>query len=83
MAQIVDKIGNRWFGDQLQFYLHEWGKHTLGELYFTHQVNIFFNKIKNKIKGVKRGYGGQSQPLEYPQIAMPENIKFCKSFQIK
>ena len=83
MGTIVPLIGNRWFCEQLQFYLHEWGKHTLGELYFTHQVNIFFNKIKNKIKGVRKGYGDQSQQLEYPQTAMPENIKYCKSFQIQ
>ena len=39
LARMVDKIGNRWFGEQLQFYLHEWGKHTLAKLLFI-QVNM-------------------------------------------
>ena len=30
MAQIVDKIGDREFGEKLQFRLHDMGKHTLG-----------------------------------------------------
>ena len=81
---MVDKIGNRWFGEQLQFYLHEWGKHTLNPLYFKPQV--LHNLIKFeiiKIQGVGKYQNGQFQPLEYPQTAMPENIKFCKYFEIR
>ena len=34
LGQIVDRIGNHKFAEYLQFYLHDWGKHKLNELYF-------------------------------------------------
>ena len=33
-GQLVDKIGNSKFAEHAQFYLHEWGKHKLGNLIF-------------------------------------------------
>ena len=34
-GQIVDKIGNFKFAEHAQFYLHEWGKRTMGTLILT------------------------------------------------
>ena len=37
LGRIVDRFGNRKFAEYLQFYLHDWGKHTL---YMTRLVLI-------------------------------------------
>ena len=33
-GQLVPKIGNFKFAEHAQFYLHEWGRHKLGNLTF-------------------------------------------------
>ena len=33
-GQMVDKIGNFKFSEHAQFFLHEWGRQKLDELYF-------------------------------------------------
>ena len=43
LGEIVDQIGNRKFAEFLQFYLHEWGKRTLSEVYLE-QVYQILNK---------------------------------------
>ena len=45
-GQLVDKIGNFKFGEHAQFYLHEWGRRTLGSLKFK-QVYFIIVVIKN------------------------------------
>ena len=45
LGRIVDRFRNRKFAEYLQFYLHDWGKHKLEGLHFTHQV-LHFNKFK-------------------------------------
>ena len=39
MGRIVDKIGNYQFAEFLQFYLHDWSKHSLQHVRF-HQVTF-------------------------------------------
>ena len=39
LGQLVHKIGNYKFAEHAQFYLHEWGKRTLGEVHF-HKVSL-------------------------------------------
>ena len=33
-GQLVDQIGNFKFAEHAQFYLHEWGRRTLGKVVF-------------------------------------------------
>ena len=61
-GQLVAKIGNFKFGEHAQFYLHEWGKRSLGDVEFN-KVN--FNYLHNKNHDSSTAYTNQSTAIDF------------------
>jgi hypothetical protein len=87
LAELVPQIGDWRFAEKAQYYLHEFGRITLGDMYIRN--SIAWINIKNGIPIVKlcdEGEYNADEPVwEYPlaDVPIPKNITDFRSIEIR
>jgi hypothetical protein len=74
LAEIVPQIGNWYFAEKAQYYLHECGKITLGRVYLN--IRLFRNQVVPVIVNHDR-------KLPIPDVPIPVNVKDFKAMYIR
>jgi hypothetical protein len=88
LAELVPQIGDWRFAEKAQYYLHEFGRITLGDLYIRKSNSSWIN-IKNGIPIVKlcdEGEYNADEPVwEYPlaDAPIPKNIIDFRCIEIR
>jgi hypothetical protein len=65
LAEFASQIGDWYFASKAQFYLHEYGKITLGKM-------LIDSSMKGNDPVIQRGFSGE---LPLADVSMPENVK--------